>query len=286
MKSKVISSINGNLRQDKDSDAKSQLTKADHTTNAETGNNSNLQGPNNTNRVPLINPRKGDYLLNRTHSTEGIASKLSLELKKKYLLGGTAFGGSVMKSGSASNVDTQLRNLTDAISQHQKLLNPAPEPSPTMQAFLQGTSKLRSNNTQLSPISPTNMFTSSPVRSYTVNRSSQNLLNNDGPIYKATILPEISKTQLPDLVKESSILKSKTAPNIVCSESKNTTDKELMKEQVTSGQINPTIKTSEILENVKNSQNVESNFTVHDETNGFRPRSPLHETSIDHRASS
>ncbi|XP_076170354.1 molecule interacting with CasL isoform X2 [Ptiloglossa arizonensis] len=280
VKSKVISPFNGNLKQEKVTDAKSQLKKTVHVLNpshTEKESNSNLLGSNYINRVPLINPRKGDYLLNRTHSTEGIASKLSLELKKKYLLGGTAFGGSVMKSGSASNVDTQLRNLTDAISQHQKLLNPAPEPSPTMQAFLQGTSKLRSNNTQLSPISPTALFSSSSIRPYIANRSSQNLLNNDNPIYKATILPEISKTHLPDLVKESSILKSKTAPNIVCSESKGVVDKELIQEQVVPSQA----KNTEILENVKNSQNTENNFAGHvDETNGFRPRSPLHETSI------
>lgn len=282
VKSKVISSINGNLKQDKDSDEKLQL-KGDHSkhpTHTSKESNLNEQESNNTNRVPLMNPRKGDYLLNRTHSTEGIASKLSLELKKKYLLGGTAFGGSVMKSGSASNVDTQLRNLTDAISQHQKLLNPAPEPSPTMQAFLQGTSKLRSNNAQLSPISPTGMFTSSPVKSY-ANRSSQNLLNNDNPMYKATILPEMSKAQLPDLVKESSILKSKTAPNIVCSESKSTASKEVTKEQVSSSQTATMVNSSQTLENVKNSQNSDTNFAVNaDESNGFRPRSPLHETSI------
>ncbi|XP_071876598.1 molecule interacting with CasL isoform X2 [Bombus fervidus] len=283
VKSKVISSINGNIKQDKDLEvAKSQL-KTDHNINpSHLGKESklNLLGFNNTNVAPLINPRKGDYLLNRTHSTEGIASKLSLELKKKYLLGGTAFGSSVMKSGSASNVDTQLRNFTDAISQHQKLLNPAPEPSPTMQAFLQGTSKLRSNNTQLSPISPTAIFSSSPIKPYNANRSPQNLLNNDSPIYKATILPEISKTHLPDLVKESSILKSKTSPNIVCGESKDIENKELMKEQVASSQLH-TVKSSQILENARNSQNTESNFTVTtDENNGFRPRSPLHETSI------
>ncbi|XP_043519148.1 F-actin-monooxygenase Mical isoform X2 [Frieseomelitta varia] len=281
VKSKVISSINGNLRQDKDLDVRSQL-KADHNTNShfEKESKLNLLGFNNTNIAPLINPRKGDYLLNRTHSTEGIASKLSLELKKKYLLGGTAFGGSVMKSGSASNVDTQLRNFSDAISQHQKLLNPAPEPSPTMQAFLQGTSKLRSSNTQLSPISPTAaVFSSSPVKPYIANRSSQNLLNND-PIYKATILPEISKTHLPDLVKESSILKSKTTPNIVCSESKDVGSKELTKEQMASSQLH-TVKGSQMLENVRNAQIIESNFTANaDENNGFRPRSPLHETSI------
>ncbi|XP_024227786.2 F-actin-monooxygenase Mical isoform X5 [Bombus impatiens] len=283
VKSKVISSINGNIKQDKDLEvAKSQL-KTDHNINPshlEKESKLNLLGFNNTNVAPLINPRKGDYLLNRTHSTEGIASKLSLELKKKYLLGGTAFGSSVMKSGSASNVDTQLRNFTDAISQHQKLLNPAPEPSPTMQAFLQGTSKLRSNNTQLSPISPTAIFSSSPIKPYNANRSPQNLLNNDTPIYKATILPEISKTHLPDLVKESSILKSKTSPNIVCGESKDIENKEVMKEQVASSQLH-TVKSSQILENARNSQNTESNFTVTtDENNGFRPRSPLHETSI------
>nr|XP_012143698.1 PREDICTED: protein-methionine sulfoxide oxidase mical3b isoform X8 [Megachile rotundata] len=280
VKSKVISSVNGNLKQDKDSDEKTQL-KADNRnpSHPEKESNMNQQETNNTNRVPLINPRKGDYLLNRTHSTEGIASKLSLELKKKYLFGGTAFGGSVMKSGSASNVDTQLRNLTDAISQHQKLLNPAPEPSPTMQAFLQGTSKLRSNNAQLSPISPTAIFTASPIRSYTGNRS-QNLLNNDNPMYKATILPEISKTHLPDLVKESSILKSKTAPNIVCGESKSTANKELTKEQVSSSQTTTVVNNSQALENAKNSQNTDINFTANDENNGFRPRSPLHETSI------
>ncbi|XP_043784618.1 F-actin-monooxygenase Mical isoform X5 [Apis laboriosa] len=279
VKSKVISSINGNLKQDKD--AKSQL-KMDHDINPshlEKESKLNLLGFNNTNAVPLINPRKGDYLLNRTHSTEGIASKLSLELKKKYLLGGTAFGGSVMKSGSASNVDTQLRNFTDAISQHQKLLNPAPEPSPTMQAFLQGTSKLRSNNTQLSPISPTAIFSS--VKPYIANRSTQNLLNNDNPIYKSTILPEISKTQLPDLVKESSILKSKTTPNIVCGESKSIENKEIVKEQVVPSHQLHTEKNSKILENAKNSENTENNFTANiDENNGFRPRSPLHETSI------
>ncbi|XP_061937101.1 F-actin-monooxygenase Mical isoform X2 [Apis cerana] len=280
VKSKVISSINGNLKQDKDLDAKSQL-KMDHEINPshlEKESKLNLLGFNNANAVPLINPRKGDYLLNRTHSTEGIASKLSLELKKKYLLGGTAFGGSVMKSGSASNVDTQLRNFTDAISQHQKLLNPAPEPSPTMQAFLQGTSKLRSNNTQLSPISPTAIFSS--VKPYTANRSSQNLLNNDNPIYKSTILPEISKTQLPDLVKESSILKSKTTPNIVCGESKNTESKEIVKEQVAPSQLHAA-KNCEILGNARSCENTENNFAGNmDENNGFRPRSPLHETSI------
>lgn len=140
--SKVIPSINGNLKLDKEQqDTGEQLPKKDRTKHELNRNmNYNVSTPTVANsRMPLLNPRKGDYLLNRTHSTEGIASRLSLELKKRYLLGGSALNGSVIKSGSTSNVDTQLRDFTNAISQHQKLLNPAPEPSPTMQAFLQGT---------------------------------------------------------------------------------------------------------------------------------------------------
>lgn len=107
--------------------------------------------------TPLINPRRGDYFLNRTHSTEGIASKTSLELKKKYLLGASGLAGSVKKSGSASTLDSKFKSFVDMISEHQKLLNPAPEPSPTMQAFLQGTSRLHASPAgyPLSPPSPT-----------------------------------------------------------------------------------------------------------------------------------
>lgn len=136
----MISSINGNLTQDKKQQDTSERFLEDRTKVASSKEvNCNMPtSVDSNNCMPLLNPRKGDYFLNRTHSTGGIASRLSLELKKRYLLGGSALGGSVVKSGSASNVDTKLRNFTDAISQHQKLLNPAPEPSPTMQAFLQG----------------------------------------------------------------------------------------------------------------------------------------------------
>lgn len=103
-------------------------------------NNINNNGPS-----PLINPRRGDYLLNRTHSTEGIASKISLELKKRYLLGTSGLSSSVKKSGSASILDSRFKSFVDQISEHQKLLNPAPEPSPTMQAFLQGADKIHTS---------------------------------------------------------------------------------------------------------------------------------------------
>ncbi|XP_044587418.1 F-actin-monooxygenase Mical isoform X3 [Cotesia glomerata] len=202
VKSKIISPVNGKVKPDEKNDTGSTNKTSIIKTN-------NSLRPVNINAVPLVNPRKGDYLLNRTHSTEGIASKLSLELKKRYLLGGTVLGGTVMKSGSTSNVDTKLRNFTDTISQHQKLLNPAPEPSPTMQAFLQGTNKLRStSNIPLSPISLTELLTRSPL--------------------KTVKLPEIDKSKdrqnytripLPDLIKETNVMKAKIDPNTTCTES-------------------------------------------------------------------
>ncbi|CAD6241476.1 GSCOCG00009273001-RA-CDS [Cotesia congregata] len=202
VKSKIISPVNGKVKPDEKNDTGSTNKTSIIKTN-------NSLRPVNINAVPLVNPRKGDYLLNRTHSTEGIASKLSLELKKRYLLGGTVLGGTVIKSGSTSNVDTKLRNFTDTISQHQKLLNPAPEPSPTMQAFLQGTNKLRStSNIPLSPISSTELLTRSPL--------------------KTVKLPEIDKSKdrqnytripLPDLIKETNVMKANKDPNTTCTES-------------------------------------------------------------------
>lgn len=91
------------------------------------------------NRAPLSIPRPGDYTLSKTASTEGIASKKSLELKKKYLLGEPAGGTGVLKSGSASALDSKFKSFHSNITECQKLLNPAPEISPTMQTFLQKT---------------------------------------------------------------------------------------------------------------------------------------------------
>ncbi|KAK9499837.1 hypothetical protein O3M35_002798 [Rhynocoris fuscipes] len=108
-------------------------------------NNNNITKPS----MPLINPNRGDYMLNRTQSTEGIASRLSLELKKKYLLGSSTGKSEVKKSGSSSILDTKFKSLIDNISETQKLLNPAPVPSPTMQAFLQGADKLKTSPMKL-----------------------------------------------------------------------------------------------------------------------------------------
>ncbi|XP_061393393.1 F-actin-monooxygenase Mical-like [Musca vetustissima] len=92
-----------------------------------------------SNRTPLQNPRPGDYLLNKTASTEGIASKKSLELKKRYLLGEPANGNKIQKSGSTSVLDSRIRSFQSNISECQKLLNPSNEISPSMKTFLDRT---------------------------------------------------------------------------------------------------------------------------------------------------
>ena len=276
----MISSVNGNLVDKKDS-VKLKLSKisVNEPLRNQSEMNSNFkQNSKGLYPSPLVNPRKGDYLLNRTHSTEGIASKLSLELKKRYLLGGPVLGGSVIKSGSASNVDTKLRSFTDSISQHQKLLNPAPEPSPTMQAFLQGT-KLRSNNPPLSPLSPTILYTAPKVF------PTKSKITSIDENMKSIDSSETSKTQLPDLVKESSILKSKTDPNISYKESHK--DENRIKDENRVNEDNRTKEEKGISEE-RTSEKPEAslrNFEdkkaeVNQNENDCRPRSPLHETSI------
>ncbi|XP_070137024.1 F-actin-monooxygenase Mical isoform X7 [Drosophila bipectinata] len=92
-----------------------------------------------TQRAPLQNPRPGDYLLNKTASTEGIASKKSLELKKRYLLGEPANGNKIQKSGSTSVLDSRIRSFQSNISECQKLLNPSSDISAGMRSFLDRT---------------------------------------------------------------------------------------------------------------------------------------------------
>lgn len=90
-------------------------------------------------RLPLQNPRVGNYNLQQTASTEGIASKKSLELKKRYLLGETGLSSGIMKSDSTSVLDSKFKNFHSTISGCQKLLNPATDISPAMQNFLKNT---------------------------------------------------------------------------------------------------------------------------------------------------
>lgn len=242
VKSRLITTVNGNSTPNQSGGVKLQFSTLEESKRPDV--NKHKVSPDVQKLMPQ---RKGDYSLNRTHSTEGIASKISLELKKRYLLGGPALGGSVIKSGSTSNVNTRLQNLTDSISQHQKLLNPAPEPSPTMQAFLQGTSKLRTTN----QVQTANPFGSPPIKVFP---------------FEESILAENKDSQghLPDLVKETSILKSKTESSI---------DRLRSLPVVNERTESP----KEVSEKVTVNGN---DLSKSPDNDVCRPRSPLHETSI------
>lgn len=220
---------------------------------------------------PLINPRQGDYLLNRTHSTEGIASKLSLELKKKYLLGPSQMGGSVKKSGSASTIDSKLKNFVDVISEHQKLLNPAPEPSPSMQAFLQGTAHLRTSSSNGNPLSP-----ASPT------------------VKQLSFLP-LSPQQVANLRKQKELPDDVEKFEHICSLGKNiehTTESENNKNKLNDSLLDVnTVDNSEIPgentvmldianANDKDQDKAKAHSEQETDLTDCRPRSPVHETSI------
>ncbi|XP_017769097.1 PREDICTED: protein-methionine sulfoxide oxidase Mical isoform X2 [Nicrophorus vespilloides] len=77
---------------------------------------------------PHLLRSEGGYALNRTQSTGGIATKVSLELKKKYLLGDAPSINSIQKSGSASTLDSKFKSFHSTISDCQKLLKSASQP--------------------------------------------------------------------------------------------------------------------------------------------------------------
>lgn len=97
--------------------------------------------------APIALSRPEGYVLNRTQSTGGIAAKVSLELKKKYLLGEPS-PGSIQKSGSASTLDTKFKSFHTNISDCQKMLKPSTEISASMQTFCKKMNELKS------PVSP------------------------------------------------------------------------------------------------------------------------------------
>lgn len=96
----------------------------------------------------LLNRTEG-YALNRTQSTGGIATKVSLELKKKYLLGEDGIGGNIQKSGSVSTLDSKFKSFHTNITDCQKMLKPASETSSNIQVF---SGKLNERSSPLSPI--------------------------------------------------------------------------------------------------------------------------------------
>ncbi|CAL8071583.1 unnamed protein product [Orchesella dallaii] len=99
-------------------------------------------------RVTAV-PKKWEPL---SINPEGFSSKMSLELKKKYLQGNVpVIGIGAKKPGQDAAAQNQFRSVLDMISEQQKLLQPAPKPSATMQAFLDGAEKLK--NKTISPLS-------------------------------------------------------------------------------------------------------------------------------------
>ncbi|XP_071535359.1 uncharacterized protein Mical isoform X2 [Panulirus ornatus] len=73
-------------------------------------------------------------LLQRTDSTEAIAAQKALQLKRQYLLGETV--NLPRKSVSTADLGSRFKSFMDKISETQKMLNPAPQPSAAMQAFM------------------------------------------------------------------------------------------------------------------------------------------------------
>lgn len=111
---------------------------------------------NRPNFIPFAN---SGYELNRTQSTEGIATKRSLELKKLYLLAGNSNGMTVKKSGSSATLDTKFKSFVDQISEYQKKLNPAPITNPSVQTFSKNVISIVNKNEKKSKeLSETNEF--------------------------------------------------------------------------------------------------------------------------------
>jgi len=179
---------------------------------------------NRQNFVPFANP---GYELNRTQSTEGIATKRSLELKKLYLLAGNDNGIAVKKSGSSATLDTKFKSFVDQISEHQKKLNPAPVPSPTMQAFLQNTSPIVNKNEKKSKeLSEMNAFehvclkytekTNNCLKDNETNHKIANEINNQendnelrprSPAHETSIIvPEFHHSQDENKIESDSLL--------------------------------------------------------------------------------
>ncbi|KAK8728739.1 hypothetical protein OTU49_009120 [Cherax quadricarinatus] len=90
----------------------------------------------NLNETSTINPRAEQLkrLLQRTDSTEAIAAQRALQLKRQYLLGETV--NLPRKSVSTADLGSRFKSFMDKISETQKMLNPAPQPSAAMQAFM------------------------------------------------------------------------------------------------------------------------------------------------------
>ncbi|KAF2362272.1 hypothetical protein FHG87_006976 [Trinorchestia longiramus] len=93
--------------------------------------------------------------LHRTESNEALTSERNLLLRRKYLLGQ---GSSLpKKSVSTADLGNKFKSFMEKISETQKMLHPAPEPSPAMQAYI-NSSSVKGSPQGLSPLSPSSLL--------------------------------------------------------------------------------------------------------------------------------
>nr|XP_027209346.1 protein-methionine sulfoxide oxidase mical3a-like [Penaeus vannamei] len=109
-----------------------------------------LTNLNNAGKIDL-HAEQLKRLLQRTESTEAIAAKKALQLKRQYLLGESA--NLPRKSVSTADLGNRFKSFMEKISETQKMLNPAPQPSAAMQAFM-STSVPSTRSPISSPSSP------------------------------------------------------------------------------------------------------------------------------------
>ncbi|XP_047476303.1 F-actin-monooxygenase Mical-like isoform X2 [Penaeus chinensis] len=109
-----------------------------------------LTNLNNAGKIDL-HAEQLKRLLQRTESTEAIAAKRALQLKRQYLLGESA--NLPRKSVSTADLGNRFKSFMEKISETQKMLNPAPQPSAAMQAFM-STSVPATRSPISSPSSP------------------------------------------------------------------------------------------------------------------------------------
>ncbi|XP_042866389.1 F-actin-monooxygenase Mical-like isoform X3 [Penaeus japonicus] len=109
-----------------------------------------LTNLNNAGKIDL-HAEQLKRLLQRTESTEAIAAKKALQLKRQYLLGESA--NLPRKSVSTADLGNRFKSFMEKISETQKMLNPAPQPSAAMQAFM-STSVPATRSPISSPSSP------------------------------------------------------------------------------------------------------------------------------------
>ncbi|KAB7497498.1 Protein-methionine sulfoxide oxidase MICAL3 [Armadillidium nasatum] len=96
--------------------------------------------------IPNPHTEQLKRLLQRTESSEFVSAQRN-QLRRQYLLGNTA--NVPRKSVSTADLGNKFKSFMDKISETQKKLNPAPQPSPAMQAFLNLSNKSNSSTSPL-----------------------------------------------------------------------------------------------------------------------------------------